>query len=116
MQIKRRSAEMRLVIEAQGNAVRTEPTLIRAITRAHQWFEELSSGQVETISQIARREKIDKRDAALILSLAFLAPDIVEAIIASKQPADMTANVLLKAPEFHWSRSSKKACLVLIRR
>jgi hypothetical protein len=46
---------------------------------------------VRSIKQLAARHQVDKGDVSRILPLAFLAPDIVEAILNGRQPVDLTA-------------------------
>jgi len=97
MHIKRRGVEMRLVIEANGGTTpRIDISLIKAVARARQWFDELSSGKVVSISGIASREGIDKGYVSHLMNLAFLAPDITEAIIAGRQSADLSVHTLIK--------------------
>ena len=100
MQMKRRGVEMRLVVGGDNNPARTDATLITAIARAHQWFRQLATGQVSNIAEIATREGVDRSYATRILGLAFLAPDIVERIIAGQQPADLNIEKLTKHMEF----------------
>jgi hypothetical protein len=70
--------------------------LIKTIARAHRWFDELRSGHTKSLTEIASREGIDNASLSRIIPLAFLAPDIIECIIAGSQPADLTAQRLLK--------------------
>lgn len=93
--MKRRGVEMRLVI-TNDDSVRKDPTLIRTIALAHAWWSELLHGKVKTCAEIAAREKLDKGYVSRVLDLAFLAPDIVEAIVAGHQPAHLTAQHLLR--------------------
>jgi len=95
MQIQRRGVEMKLVI-AGVDAARVDPVLIKAVARARTWFDELQSGAVKSIRDIANREDISDRYVSHLLPLAFLAPDIVEAIVAGQQPADLTTDALIK--------------------
>lgn len=95
MQMKRRGVEMRLVINKSPPA-RIDLTLIKAIARAHVWFDDLVSGRERSITDIAARAGLGHRHIAQYLPLAFLAPDIVEAIIEGRQPADLTAERLIK--------------------
>ena len=95
MQMKRRGVEMRLVIGGAG-PVRTDPTLIKTMVRAHKWFNELISGRAQSMVEIATREGIDKSYVARVMDLAFLAPDITESIIAGQQPADLSVEKLTK--------------------
>ena len=46
LQIKRRGVELRLVLKGEATAVqRTDPALLKAISRGHRWFAELASGR-----------------------------------------------------------------------
>jgi site-specific DNA recombinase len=46
------------------------------------------------VREIAKHDGLDPSDVGRILQLAFLAPDIVEAILAGRQPLDLTAKRL----------------------
>ncbi len=97
MQIKRRGHEMRLVIEGGMAAVATiDSTLVNAIARAHAWSEALLSGRIATMAEIALRNNVSDSYVKKIMPLAFLAPDIVEAIIAGKQPVHLTTQMLIR--------------------
>ena len=95
MKIKRRGIEMRLIV---GNSTpkSIDPHLIKTIIRAHKWFNELLSGQVKNMEEIALREKSSRSNIARILNLAFLAPDITEKIIAGEQPIELNLEKLVK--------------------
>ena len=88
---------MRLVIGDQvGGEGRPDATLIAALVRAHAWWGELCAGNASSIKQIADRERSDERYVARNLKLAFLAPDVTSAILEGRQPAHVTADVLIK--------------------
>ena len=55
---------------------------------------DLVSGKAGTIRDIALRASLGESDISRFLPLAFLAPDIVEAIVAGKQPVDLTTEKL----------------------
>lgn len=95
MQMKRRGVEMRLMI---GNAAptRVDQTLLKTIIRAHKWFNDLVSGQVNNMAEIASRESFDKSYVSRVLALAFLAPDITESIIEGRQPFNLSAEKILR--------------------
>jgi len=40
---------------------KVDPALLKAVARAKTWFEELASGRVRSLTDIARREKIAPR-------------------------------------------------------
>ncbi len=88
---------MRLVIDGDESEAEPEPRLIGEILRARRWFETLSSGKVLTIAALAKTEGVSASYVSLKISLAFLAPDIVEAIIDGTQPVSLTPERLKKA-------------------
>jgi len=61
-------------------------TLVRAIALGRLWLQELTSGKVKDTEEIAVREDRSKRSAHMTMSLAFLAPDIVDAAINGTLP------------------------------
>ena len=95
MRIKRRGVEARLIIGDNAPA-HIDPTMLRAIARAQTWLAEFLSGDMPSMAAIAKRDRIDTSALSRMLSLAFLAPDIIEAIIAGRQPADLTTQKLLR--------------------
>lgn len=108
MLIKHRGAEMRLIIGGDVPA-RIDKALIKAVAKAHQWFNQLAVGQVHNMAEIASREGVDKSYVARIINLAFLAPDITDSIIAGRHPADLTIGKLTKHIDLplDWSQQRK---------
>ena len=105
--IRRRGVEMRLVLDDpdKGEApANPDPRLIRCVVQAHAWFNDLKLGRVATLSDIARSEGVSDRHISQVLPLAFLAPDITEAILAGRQPPELTAETLIKRIDLplHW--------------
>ncbi len=112
MAIKRRGVEMRLVISgASPAATKADPALLKAIARARGWFDELISGRAVSMAAIAQREGISDRYVGALLPLAFLAPDIVEAIAAGRQPADLTAETLIRHIDLPLDWNDQRALL-----
>jgi DNA invertase Pin-like site-specific DNA recombinase len=91
MQLRRRGVEVRLVINggAKTSSSKTDQSLLKAVARAHCWFEDLVSGR-----SMARRDAVGKQYVSRLIRLAFLAPEIVERIMAGRQPPQFTAQVL----------------------
>ncbi|MGE0665746.1 MAG: recombinase family protein [Sphingomonadales bacterium] len=93
LQLKRRGVEARLVIAGTEQPALNK-ALIELIAQAHCWMHELASGKAKSIRDIASRSSLDESDVSRFLQLAFLAPDIVEAILVGRQPVDVTAEKL----------------------
>ena len=96
MQIKRRGVELRLVMNGdRDKARRADPALLKAIARAHRWFDDLVAGRVASMAEIGKREGLPKNYVSWLIRLAFLAPEIVEAIIQGNHPPELTAQTLI---------------------
>ena len=96
LRMKRRGVETRIILAAGGDLPRkVDPALLKAVARSRAWFEELASGQVRSLADIARRENIAVRYVERLSRLAFTAPGIVETICQGRQPAELNAETLL---------------------
>jgi hypothetical protein len=94
--MKRRGVETRIIIAAGDDLPRkVDPALRKAVARSKAWFDELASGRVPSLADIARREGIAVRYVERVSRLAFAAPRIVEAIAQGRQPAELNADTLL---------------------
>ena len=86
LQMRRRGVETRLVLPGEALATpRTDPALLRALARGHQWFGELAAGTATSTSEIATREGLSDSYVRHMVPLALLAPAIVESICAGRQ-------------------------------
>lgn len=72
-------------------------------TKALAWNEELLSGQAASMAAIAEREAVTQRYVAHLFKLAFLAPDIMTAIIRGNVPADLSLDRLKKGFPLDWA-------------
>jgi hypothetical protein len=71
-------------------------TLVKTLRRAWNWRLSLERGRVCSAAELARAEGCTVRYVTRILRLAYLAPDIIEAILAGRQPGELTLARLLK--------------------
>jgi hypothetical protein len=91
MKVKRRGVEMRIVIDGPLQAPQqVDPALLKALARARCWFEEVASGRVQSLVEIARREGLPKRYVTRLARLAFVSPMVAEAVAAGRAPAGIT--------------------------
>ena len=72
-----------------GQVIDSEPTkidtaLVKALAQAHIWFHQLSSGDYEGVSDLARRRKQSSSYVSRILRLTLLSPQLQETILTGK--------------------------------
>ncbi len=109
--LRRRGVEAKLVVRAaQGEAGALDKNLIALVAWARRWFDQLAGGEVGSIQEIARRDGIDASDVGRNIQLAFLAPGIVEAILAGRQPVELTARRLRRIGglPLEWDRQRRR--------
>jgi len=72
-----------------------DPALLKAFARARGWFEELTSGRVRSLVEIARREGLAKRYVTRLTRLAFVSPAFVESIAEGEMPTATNLQMLM---------------------
>ncbi len=81
---------------------RIDNAMVKAIARAFRWREMLENGTHATIAEIAAAEKINESYVGRVLRLTLLAPDIIEAILAGRQPTYLQLEDLLRRFPVGW--------------
>jgi site-specific DNA recombinase len=77
--------------------------LVNAISRGRRWLDEIVSGSITDVGQIAARQKCSVRQVNMTISLAFLAPDLVRAAVEGRLPRGIGVERLRDTPA-EWSR------------
>jgi hypothetical protein len=90
----------------------TRERLIGNIAKARRWLAEITTTETTDIDAIAVRENMSSRSARMILSLAFLAPDIVKAAVDGTLPRGFGASRLTDLPAA-WSEQHQKLGLAM---
>jgi len=102
--LKRCGGEVRLLLPPDlGQTARNVPSLIKAVARAHDWVDRIMKGDVPNQRAIAVELGLQKRYVGHIIRLAFLAPDITEAILDGRQPPDLSLQKLLPTLPSSWA-------------
>jgi hypothetical protein len=81
--------------------------LLRAVAKGRLWLKELVAGKVADPDAIAVREERSKRSVQMMISLAFVAPDIIEAAIAGSIPRGIGLTRLMDLPPL-WSEQRQQ--------
>jgi site-specific DNA recombinase len=92
-----RGIETKLMLSERAEPCRRtkrDPALIKAIARGRLWFEELATGRARSLHELATREGITRRYVRRLVNLAFLSPQLVEAIVQGRHPVALTATRL----------------------
>ena len=109
--LKRCGHETKLIIGDEFTN-ETNPTttlaLQSALKKALTWNQALITGQVLNMKMLAKQEKITQRYIAHLIKLAFLAPDIIEAIIKGDIPKNLTLGRLKKGFSYDWNEQRKE--------
>jgi site-specific DNA recombinase len=101
MALKRSGQAVRLILRGpdEGKAQGPNPRLIALLAKAQRWFAALSTGQQPSVMAIAAEHGMASSDVTNTVYLAFLAPDIVERVVAGDHPAWLgTKRLLAMAP------------------
>ena len=85
-----------MVVQNTENQRAPDPALLRALARAHDFRERLMRDPHLSAHDIARAEGVSAAYIYATLRLAWLAPDIVEAIVNGRQPPRLTATELFR--------------------
>ena len=72
--------------------------MLAGIARARLWLDVIMAGRIADTNALAEREGISERSARQLLSLAFLAPDIVEAAASGTLPRGFGVSSLTDLP------------------
>jgi DNA invertase Pin-like site-specific DNA recombinase len=107
--LRRSGGEMRLVVppELPGQTRSPVSSLLKAVTRGRQWYDWILSGEASSQRSIAHKLGLNERYVGRILECAFLAPDIVEAILDGRQPLELTFQKLTCRLPSSWSEQRK---------
>ena len=82
------------------------PALIKAVARAHDWYDRVVSGKALDQLSLAKQTGLDEVYVGRI-ACAFLAPDIVEAILEGHQPRSLNVGRLQKNLGMNWAEQRR---------
>jgi hypothetical protein len=70
--------------------MRVDSALLKALSRGLRWRKLLEAGDFSTIAEIADAENINPSYVSRVLRMTLLAPEVVEAILAGRQPVALS--------------------------
>jgi hypothetical protein len=81
--------------------------------RNYQWFEQLLSGELSSLRMIAPAVGKSERYVSKVIRAAFLAPDLLEAVLAGRAPTPLTLAELTKDLPCDWNEQPRRFAVVL---
>jgi len=110
--LTRCGGEVHLVVPpnsiASQSSTHAKASLIKAVARAHGWYERVLEGNALDRRSLARHAGLTERYVRKVFGCAFLAPDIVEAILQGRQPHDLNFEKLCKHIPLSWTEQRRK--------
>jgi hypothetical protein len=91
----KRSGHIIRLVQISGAALAPAPTpsLLKLLVKARRWWSELRTGEVD-VTALARREEVSRSYITRVVRLAFLAPAVVDAILAGRDRAELDGMML----------------------
>jgi site-specific DNA recombinase len=86
--------------------VEARTKLVKAIAKSKLWLDELVNGSVRDTDQLALRENVSGRSIRSLLTLAFLAPDLIKAAVDGRLPRGFGVSRLVNLPS-HWEEQQR---------
>jgi len=90
-----------------------DSTLVRALARAFHWQRLLDEGTHGTFDDLAKAERVSQSHVSRMLRLTLLSPDLIEAILAGRQPEGMRLGRLLAGFPDEWGRQRECTSVTL---
>ena len=81
--------------------------MVKAVARAFRWRKMLDTGVYATVEDLGKAKGIGKTYVSQILRLTLLAPEIVEAILDGRQPAELQLDDLLQGVPLDWAAQQR---------
>ena len=85
-----------------------QEVILRAIATSWEWAALIESGQVATVTELARTLKFSFQYTKRILSLVNLSPGVVEAIVYGREPDGLSLQRLVNGFPDDWEEQGQK--------
>ena len=80
-----------------------DPHILKALGRAWAWRRKLESGEVSTVGDIAKAEKVTDRFVSRTMRLAYLSPEVLERLVVRREPPAISVAELIDATYLPWA-------------
>ena len=93
---------------SQSQVKRSNPSLLKAIARAHRWRERIIAGEVYSKEQLATEAGLNASYLGRLLRLIALAPEILESILQEQSIADLPLKQLIRRLSLDWKHQQSE--------
>ncbi len=94
--------------ESELQTSRPNLSLFKAVSRANDWARRLLSGEYRDLQDIARRNGLDPSYVSRIFPAAFLAPEVIRAVLDGRQHPSTTLDDLLELASLPWPEQKNR--------
>jgi site-specific DNA recombinase len=100
----RRGREIRVIAPANGTSPEAEPvpSVVKAIARARDWYDQIVTGEIKTMGQLAHESGLRRRYIRQILHCATLSPQMTEALLLGTHRPNITLKEILQGVPLDW--------------
>ena len=101
--IRRRGSEVRLVLEnGEPSEAKPIPSLTKAVAWSRHWADQIVSGKLVTMEDLAKSAGVSKIHARHMLRCAALSPALTAQLLNGTQPVDLTFDKLTRNLPLSW--------------
>lgn len=111
IKVKRQGQGKRIFLPAGEQKSAPNQTLIKAVVRAHAWRRMLESEDGLSVRQLAARQNLSHRYINRLLPLAWLAPDVIDAILDGAQLPEVSLDQLTAEFPIEWAEQRRLLAL-----
>lgn len=109
---QRHGKEIKLLVDDPDTTAHVDESLVRLVARAHDIQSRLNEDPTLTVHDISHEERVGAPYIYILLRLAWLAPDIVTAIVNGRQPLGLNAMRLMRlTPQLPGNWASQRTLL-----
>lgn len=95
-------------IAEEYQPTKEKDSILKAVAQAFEWKAMIERGEVTSTADLALKLKMNESYTGRILRLTLLAPDIIDAILAGRQPKHLTLRDFLKPVPHDWNEQREK--------
>ncbi len=96
------------MITAEDGCQSANKDLVSSLSQAFRWQKLLEAGDIATLSDLARQEKVALSWVSRLMRLTLLSPRLVEAILDGDLGDDLTVSKLAECLSLDWAEQEKR--------